>query len=295
MTSAHLRRVGQQMRHLQEAASDMLDVVEFSKQDFEVKDKKNAKELIVKKGEAFFNNITFQYGEHLSPLFSNFSVKIKKGEKVALVGHSGSGKSTFIKIFQRLYDVQKGEILIDNQNISDVTIESLRSSIVLVPQEPILFHRSLAENIAYGNINASKEEIIKASKVAHAHEFISKLPQGYDTLVGERGVKLSGGERQRVAIARAVLASGSILVLDEATSSLDSESEKYIQDALETIMEGRTTIVVAHRLSTIKKVDRILVFEEGKIIEEGSHKKLLQKEGGVYKKLFEMQVGGFIE
>jgi ATP-binding cassette subfamily B protein len=199
-----------------------------------------------------------------------------------------------VKLLQRLYDVKKGAILFDGQDISKITQKSLRRAVGVVPQEPILFHRTLAENIAYGRPNATMPEIRKAAKLAHASEFIEKMPKKYETLVGERGIKLSGGERQRVAIARAMLADSPILILDEATSSLDSESESLIQNALENLMKNKTVIVVAHRLATIRSADRILVFENGKIVEEGKHSSLLKKEKGIYRKLFELQAGGFI-
>ncbi len=199
------------------------------------------------------------------------------------------------KLLFRFYDLQRGKILIDGQDISQVTQESLRSQISLVPQEPILFHRSLRENILYGNPQATEEEMIAACKIAKCHDFITNLEQGYDTLVGERGMKLSGGERQRVAIARAVLQNNSILILDEATSALDSESEKRIQEAMDEVMKNKTVIVIAHRLSTIAKMDKIFVMNEGEIIEKGSHKELLAKEGGSYKKLWELQSGGFLQ
>jgi ATP-binding cassette subfamily B protein len=211
------------------------------------------------------------------------------------VGLSGSGKSTLVKLLLRLHDIQKGEILIDGQNIAKVTQESLRGQLSLVPQDPILFHRSLMENIRYGCFRASDDEVIKASQMAYCDRFIGKLPNGYGTFVGERGIKLSGGERQRVAIARAILKNSPILILDEATSSLDSESEKYIQEALGNLTKDKTVIVIAHRLSTIKKVDRIVVLEKGKIIEDGTHNELIKKEDGVYKQLWDIQVGGFIQ
>ena len=217
------------------------------------------------------------------------SIDISSGEKLALVGPSGSGKSTFVKLIQRLYNVTDGRILIDGQDIAGVSMESLRRQVALVPQEPSLFHRSLSENISYGSPGASQDAIIAAAKKAFAHEFIETLPKGYDTLVGERGVKLSGGERQRVAIARAILADAPILILDEATSSLDSISEHYIQKALEELMKGRTTITIAHRLSTIQKADRILVFDKGEIIEQGNHDSLMARPGSRYKALYDMQ------
>jgi ATP-binding cassette subfamily B protein len=206
-----------------------------------------------------------------------------------LVGHSGSGKTTFIKLIQRLYDISGGRITIDGQDIAQVRQASLRSQIAIVQQEPVLFHRSLAENIAYARPGASRAEIERAAQLASAHGFISALPNGYDTLVGERGVKLSGGERQRVAIARAFLADAPILILDEATSSLDSESEVLIQQAMERLMIGRTTLVVAHRLSTVRALDRLLVLDKGKVIEEGSHDALIRRENGLYRRLFERQ------
>jgi ATP-binding cassette subfamily B protein len=208
---------------------------------------------------------------------------------VGLVGHSGSGKTTFVKLIQRLYDVKSGSIRIDGQDIAQVKQSSLRGQIAIVQQEPILFHRTLAENIAYGRPNASRREIEQAAKQANAHDFIIDLPKGYETLVGERGVKLSGGERQRVAIARAFLADAPLLILDEATSSLDSESEVQIQQAMERLMDGRTTLVIAHRLSTVRALDRLLVFDKGKIVEEGDHQALIRFNEGIYRRLFERQ------
>ena len=241
------------------------------------------------KGGIRFDDVTFHYGSHLLPLYRDFSVSIRPGERVGLVGHSGSGKTTFVKLIQRLYDVNKGRILIDGQDIAGVTQASLRSQLAIVQQEPILFHRSLAENIAYGRPGASQAEIEQAAKQASAHDFICRLPKGYATMVGERGVKLSGGERQRVAIARAFLADAPILILDEATSSLDSESEVLIQQAMERLMVGRTTLIIAHRLSTVKALDRLLVFDRGRIVEEGRHEALVRLDGGIYRRLFERQ------
>jgi ATP-binding cassette subfamily B protein len=208
---------------------------------------------------------------------------------VGLVGHSGSGKTTFVKLIQRLYDVKEGAITIDGQNIADVKQSGLRGQIAIVQQEPILFHRTLAENIAYARPDATRAEIELAAQQANAHDFILDLPKGYETLVGERGVKLSGGERQRVAIARAFLADARVLILDEATSSLDSESEVQIQQAMERLMIGRTTLVIAHRLSTVRALDRLLVFDKGKIVEEGDHNALIHLNGGIYRRLFERQ------
>lgn len=247
--------------------------------------------LVVKKGEIIFENVSFQYGE--KKLFDNKSVHIKGGEKIGLVGYSGGGKSTFVNLILRFYPIQKGRILIDGQDIAHITIDSLHKQVALIPQDPLLFHRSLEENIQYGNIEASKEEIIQAAKLAHCDEFIKKCPHGYASLVGERGTKLSGGERQRIAIARAMLAGSPILILDEATSSLDSITENFIQESLEYLMKNRTTIVIAHRLSTLAKMDRILVFDQGKIVEEGSHSELLAKQGH-YSHMWQMQAGGFL-
>jgi ATP-binding cassette subfamily B protein len=227
-------------------------------------------------------------------LFNKFSLSVKSGEKIGLVGHSGSGKTTITKLLLRFMDVQSGEILIDGQDISKIKQDDLRRNISYVPQDPILFHRSLRENIAYGKSDASQEEIVAASKAANAHDFITSLPEGYDTLVGERGIKLSGGERQRVAIARAMLKDAPILILDEATSALDSISERHIQEAFERLMKGRTTLAIAHRLSTIQKMDRIVVFSNGKISEQGTHSELT-KNSGVYAELWQEQSSGFIE
>lgn len=226
-------------------------------------------------------------------MFQNKSVTIEAGQKVGLVGYSGSGKSTFVNLILRLYEVVDGQILIDGQNLSEVTQESLRQAIAMIPQDPTLFHRSLMDNIRYGRTKASDEEVISASKKAHADEFISLLPEGYETLVGERGVKLSGGQRQRIAIARAILKNAPILMLDEATSQLDSITESNIQDSLWELMQGKTTLIVAHRLSTLLHMDRILVFDKGHIVEDGTHAELLNR-GGLYKTLWDAQVGGFL-
>jgi ATP-binding cassette subfamily B protein len=286
--------IGDNVRQYLQASAHVEEMVELYQTPLAVGDSSGAKKLSILRGAIAFRDVSFAYENTSEPVFRNFSIDIEAGEKIALVGHSGGGKSTFVKLLQRLYDIQSGRITIDGQDIAKVSQESLRRAIGLVPQDPILFHRSLAENIAYAKPHSSREEVIDAAKKAHAHEFISRFPKGYDTLVGERGVKLSGGERQRVAIARAMLADTPILILDEATSSLDSLSEKYIQEALHILMEGRTTIVIAHRLSTIKQADRILVIEEGKIVEEGSHAALLKKREGLYKHFYELQAGGFI-
>jgi ATP-binding cassette subfamily B protein len=250
--------------------------------------------LAVKKGGIEFNKMTFTHGGAKETLFENFNLTIKPGERVGLVGHSGSGKTTLTRLLLRFSDLDSGSIDIDGQDISKVTQKSLRESIAYVPQEPLLFHRTLRENIAYGKPGANDEEILKAANLANAEEFIAKLPEGLDTMVGERGVKLSGGQRQRIIIARAILKNAPILVLDEATSALDSESEKFIQDALTKLMKGRTSIVVAHRLSTISKLDRIIVLDNGHVVEDGSHDVLL-KQRGVYAKLWAHQSGGFME
>jgi ATP-binding cassette subfamily B protein len=257
-----------------------------------VADRSDAEPIRIDKGEVVFDRITFRYGAHPDPLFHNFSLRIEPGERVGLVGHSGSGKTTFVKLLQRLYDLNEGRILIDGQEIARAAQVSLRSQLALVPQEPLLFHRSLAENIAYARPEATLAEIERAAQLANAHDFIIRQPKGYSTLVGERGVKLSGGERQRVALARAFLADAPILILDEATSSLDSESEALIQEAMQRLIVGRTAIVIAHRLSTVRMLDRILVFEQGSVVEEGTHDDLVRRTEGTYKRLFERQALG---
>lgn len=258
----------------------------------DIVDAKEAKPLVVNHGEIQFKDVSFHYGEGLR-LFNNKNILIRPGEKVGLVGFSGSGKSTFVNLILRLFEVERGGITIDQQNINDVTQESLRDKIALIPQDISLFHRSLMENIRYGDINASDEQVIEAAKKAHCHEFISQLNEGYKAMVGERGIKLSGGQRQRIAIARAILKNAPILILDEATSALDSVTEKYIQEALHHLMQGKTTIVIAHRLSTLAAMDRILVFDNGRIIEDGTHQELI-KLNGHYAKMWHMQAGGFL-
>jgi ATP-binding cassette subfamily B protein len=285
----YLREVGMHIRNLQRSINDMEELVHIHGQPLGVEDRAGARPIRITDGKIEFRNVTFHYGAHRIPLYDGFSVTIRAGERVGLVGHSGSGKTTFIKLIQRLHDVKSGEIRIDGQNIADVTQASLRQQIAIVQQEPILFHRSLAENIAYARPGATQREIEEAARLASAHDFIAALPKGYGTLVGERGVKLSGGERQRVAIARAFLADAPILILDEATSSLDSESEVLIQQAMERLMLGRTTLVVAHRLSTVRALDRLLVFDRGRIAEEGDHAALIRVKGGIYRGLFERQ------
>lgn len=285
----YLRDIGTHIRNLQRSVNDMEELVDFHSEPLGIEDRPGARPIRITDGRVAFDKVTFHYGNHLLPLYRDFSVDIAAGERIGLVGHSGSGKTTFVKLIQRLYDVNAGRILIDGQDISQVEQASLRSQIAIVQQEPILFHRSLAENIAYARPGASQAEIEHAAKLASAHDFITNLPKGYGTLVGERGVKLSGGERQRVAIARAFLADARILILDEATSSLDSESEVLIQRAMERLMVGRTTLVIAHRLSTVRALDRLLVFDRGRIAEEGSHEDLIRLNGGIYRRQFERQ------
>lgn len=285
----YLRDVGMHIRNLQRSVNDMEELVALTSMPLGIDDKAGAKPIAISDGGIRFDNVTFQYGAHPTPLYRDFSVEIRPGERVGLVGHSGSGKTTFVKLIQRLYDVSGGAITIDGQNIAEHQQASLRGQIAIVQQEPILFHRTLAENIAYGRPAASRAEIMEAAEQANAHDFIMSLPKQYETLVGERGVKLSGGERQRVAIARAFLADAPILILDEATSSLDSESEVMIQQAMERLMQGRTTLVIAHRLSTVRALDRLLVFDKGRIVEEGDHQALIRLHGGIYRRLFERQ------
>ena len=290
----YLRDIGQHVANLQRSVNEMEEMVDLQSQPLGVANRPGARAIEVAGGEIVFDRVTFHYAGQPAPLFNDFSLRIEAGERVGLVGHSGSGKTTFVKLLHRLYDLQQGSILIDGQDIAAATQESLRSQLALVPQEPILFHRSLAENIAYARPNATYREIEEAARLANAHDFISRQTKGYATLVGERGVKLSGGERQRVALARAFLANTPMLILDEATSSLDSESEALIQEATERLMSGRTAIVIAHRLSTVRMLDRILVFDNGRITEEGTHAQLIDKPTGTYKRLFERQALGLI-
>jgi len=285
----YLRDIGQHVRNLQRAVNDMEELVDVELTPPGVADRPAAQPAAIAAGRIGFEHVDFRYGRHETPLYTDLTVTIPAGQRVGLVGASGSGKTTFVKLIQRLYDVTGGRIAIDGVDIRDMTQASLRRQIAIVQQEPILFHRSLAENIAYARPGATRAEIVAAARLASAHGFIEALPKGYETLVGERGVKLSGGERQRVAIARAFLADAPILILDEATSSLDSESEVLIQQAMERLMVGRTTLVIAHRLSTVRALDRLLVFETGRIIEEGTHETLVRVEGGLYRRLFERQ------
>ena len=290
---AYLRDVGMHINNLQRSVNDMEELVAIHDEPIGIADAVDAKAIDIQGGRIVFDDVTFHYGGHREPLYDGLSVDIRAGERVGLVGRSGSGKTTFVKLVQRLYDVSGGHILIDGQDIALTTQHSLRSQIAIVQQDPILFHRSLAENIAYGRPGASMAAIEQAARLANAHEFILRLPKGYGTLVGERGVKLSGGERQRVALARAFLADAPVLILDEATSSLDSESEALIQQAMERLMKGRTSIVIAHRLSTVRSLDRILVFDRGEIVEQGTHAALANRAGGIYRGLFERQATEF--
>ncbi len=282
------------LRNFNRALGDAQEMTDILRTSPTVIDDPQSKPLIVKDGEIAFKDVSFSHEGDDALLFKKFNLTIPAGQKIGLVGHSGSGKTTFTRLLLRFSDLDKGTISIDEQDISRVTQDDLHSAISYVPQEPMLFHRSLRDNIAYGKPSAKLSEIREAARQANALEFIEKLPQGFNTLVGERGVKLSGGQRQRIAIARAILKNAPILILDEATSALDSESETLIQQALEQLMKGRTSIVIAHRLSTIAKLDRILVLQDGAIVEDNSHRQLIEQ-GGIYAKLWNHQSGGFIE
>jgi ATP-binding cassette subfamily B protein len=288
--SGYLRDIGENIRMAQRGLADVEDVARYARTEPQVADRPGAPDFHGQSGEIVFQAVTFRYKNAGAPIYQDFSLHIAPGERVALVGATGSGKSTFIKLLQRLYDLQGGRILIDGEDIATVTQGSLRRAIALVPQDPALFHRSIAENIAYARPEATAGEIALAARRARAQGFIEALPRGYDTLVGERGVKLSGGERQRVALARAFLADAPILVLDEATSSLDVETEAQVQAATEELMAGRTTIVIAHRLSTIRGADRILVFEGGRVVEQGRHADLVAT-NGPYARLHKVTLG----
>lgn len=285
-----LHLVIQRTEQLFADAAELTDVLDLEP---ELQESAEPEKLRIKEGLIEFNSVKFRYPNTKKYVFDGLNLQIKPGQKIGLVGHSGSGKSTITKLLLRFFDIQNGEILIDGQNISNITQDNLRRSIAYIPQEPILFHRSLLSNIAYGKENATLHEVRRASHLAYADNFIQRMPEKYNTMVGERGVKLSGGEKQRVAIARAMLTEAPILVLDEATSALDSKSEKYITRALDELMKDRTTIVIAHRLSTIQKLDRIIVMKEGKIIEDGTHEELLAK-NGEYSELWSHQTGNFL-
>lgn len=282
------------LRQYNRAFGDSSDMIKILAIEPEIKDSDEPEPVRISAGGLDLKGVTFTHGESSEALFEDLNLSVKPGEKIGLVGRSGSGKTTLTKLLLRFADIDGGQILIDGQDVRNIRQDDLRSKIAYVPQEPLLFHRSLLENIGYGRPDASIAATKKAAKLASAHEFIQDLPKGYETLVGERGIKLSGGQRQRIAIARAILKDAPILVLDEATSALDSESEVLIQSALWKLMEGRTALVIAHRLSTVQRMDRIVVLEEGKIVEEGSHKDLLQKDG-VYAMLWAHQSGGFID
>jgi ATP-binding cassette subfamily B protein len=289
----HLWDFGKSMTNFFKSLSNAKEMVDILDIIPDILDPQNPETLKIKEGHIVFKDVFFKYNNEQEVL-SNFNFEIKPGEGIGLVGHSGVGKSTITKLLLRFNDITSGIITIDGQNIKNITQDDLRSVIAYVPQEPILFHRSIRENIAYSKPDATEEEIINVAKKAHAHEFIIKLPNGYDTKVGERGIKLSGGERQRVAIARAMLKSAPIIVLDEATSSLDSVSEAYIHDAFKELMRDKTTLVIAHRLSTVQEMDNIIVLSEGKIAEQGTHGDLLEKKG-IYSDLWEHQTGGFLK
>lgn len=287
-----LMHLGRDMRQLFTGFADASEMMEILEASHEVRDGKGAKALSVREGAFAFENVDFYFKKE-RPVLSKFNLSVSAREKVALVGPSGGGKSTITKLLLRFYEVSAGTVTIDGHSIAEATLESVRDAIAFVPQDPILFHRTLMENIRYGRRNATDAEVIEAARKAHCHEFIQTLEHGYNTLVGERGIKLSGGERQRIAIARAILKNAPILVLDEATSSLDSESESFIQDALEQFMKDKTVLVIAHRLSTIMKMDRIVVIEKGRVAASGAHNELLNS-SPLYKKLWSIQAGGFI-
>ena len=298
---AYLQRIGSQLFVLgdiihgyDQSLLDSQPMTEMLLTENHVNDKKNAKALSITSPSIQFDKASYRYPDGNEDVLRSITLTIDAGQKVGLVGHSGAGKSTIVQLLLRFSDVTNGAILIDGQNIAEITQESLRRAIAYVPQEPLLFHRDLRDNIAYGKPNATEKEIRDAARKANALEFIDKLPRGLDTTVGERGVKLSGGQRQRIAIARAILKDAPILILDEATSALDSESERLIQSSLERLMENRTSIVIAHRLSTIAKLDRIIVLDDGKVAEDGTHTELLAA-GGIDAKLGSHQSGGFIE
>ncbi len=284
-------------RNVEEAFLKASPMAQILSEEYEVKDADDAEALKVKQGSIDFNNVSFSYTEKHSnqTVFSKLNLHIKPGEKVGLVGPSGGGKTTLTRLLLRFDDVQDGSIEVDGHDIREVTQTSLRDAVGYVPQEPLLFHRTILENISYGRPTASVTAVKKAAHLAYADEFITRLPNEFDTIVGERGVKLSGGQRQRVAIARAILKNAPILVLDEATSALDSESEKLIQDAMWELLRGKTAVIIAHRLSTIQRMDRIIVLDDGKIVEEGTHDALLSKKNGTYARLWKHQSGGFLQ
>lgn len=290
--SDQLLFLGMEIRDVTRFYGEAREGLEEILQEHSIVNAQNTLGVTLKHGAISIESVDFEYEN--TKVFNNFSLHIPTGQKVGFVGRSGAGKTTFVSLLLRHFDIQKGEIKIDGHNITDITLESLRRAIAFVPQDTSLFHRTIRENIRYSNPDAADDDVYRAAKMAQAHDFILKLPEGYDTLVGERGVKLSGGQRQRIAIARAFLKNAPILVLDEATSSLDSESEHAIQVSLEELMKQRTVIAIAHRLSTLKKMDRIIIIEDGNIVEDGAPDALLQKKESVFKNMWEHQVKGFL-
>ena len=290
-----LTHIGQNVNNIMEIFGETKNGLNEIIQPHGITDKTGAKKLKVVEGIVVFDNITFAYEKDPRNVFKNLSFAVRGGEKVGIVGTSGAGKTTLMKLLLRQHDLIGGGVSIDGQDIRDVTQESLREGISIVPQEPMLFHRTIKENILYGKLDATEEEMIEVARKAQAHDFIELLPQKYDSLVGERGVKLSVGQRQRIAIARAFLKNAPILILDEATSALDSESEVAVQKALHALMEGKTVFVIAHRLSTLHDMNRILVFKDGQIVEDGTHRTLLKNKEGVYASFWSHQAGGFIK
>ena len=295
LVRSYSHSIGGHLSTLFEGIGISNEALTLIQQPISVQDKPNAKNFTLKSGNIIFDKITFTYKKDHPNVFDELNLSIPTKQKIALIGPSGGGKSTLVHLLLRFYDVENGAIKIDDQNIADVTQESLRKQIGIIPQDISLFHRTLMENIRYGDFTASDDQVVAAAKKAYAHDFISSLPDGYQTIVGERGLKLSGGQRQRIAIARAILKDAPILILDEATSALDSESEQAIQESLKEIMKDKTVIAIAHRLSTIAHMDRIIVLDEGKVVEDGTHKALLKDKNGLYSRLWKHQFGGFLK